>query len=126
MQRVGAVVLASMVFAVEASAYKMTGKELQQYCGSAVFDYAGGICRGYLEGIVASAGRIDKSGKLRIHADGTWEEGLFGYRWCLPETAKVDEVVKERLAAHPEDGDDHAARLVAQALAETFPCKPAK
>jgi len=93
MQTVGAVVLAILAFAVDATAQGLTGKDLQQYCGSAVLDYAGRICRGYVEGIIGSARSVDKSGKFKTNADGTWEEHLLGYRWCLsPETATVDEL----------------------------------
>jgi len=130
MQTVGAVVLAILAFAVDATAQGLTGKDLQQYCGSAVLDYAGGICRGYVEGIIGSARSVDKSGKFKTNADGTWEEHLLGYRWCLsPETATVDElaaVFKKWMAAHPDESQEHAVRLVAEALAEASPCKPAK
>jgi len=129
MQRVGAIILLVVVVAVEASAQMLTGKDLQRYCDSTRLDYEGGICRGYVEGVLGSARSTDKSGRPKTHADGTWDETLFGHRWCLPETASVDKLVavfNRWLVAHPEALPREAARSIAESLAEAFPCKRTK
>ena len=52
--------------------------------------------------------------------------GVYGLKECSPVSVSLKQrtdVVKGYLAAHPESRDQGASSLVAQALAEAFPCK---
>jgi hypothetical protein len=111
----GAVVAAVMAASAGARAADvvnfLTGDRLYQQCSAPKGDRAYGDCEGYVFAITDAL------------VDGGNE--IDGYRACIPygvlEEQAID-VAQRFLAAHPESRHRGAAGLVAQALAEAFPC----
>jgi Rap1a immunity proteins len=89
---------------------EVDGNELRRLCTSKGAR-ENGLCYGYVTAI-AEVARGD--------------DGLYGHHACLPEHAtrrQAVEVVKRFLDQHPEQRHYGASSLVAEALAEAFPCK---
>jgi hypothetical protein len=102
-----AVALACLPTAARAD---VDGNELSHLCTSKGAR-ANGLCYGYVTAI-AEVARGD--------------DGLYGHHACLPEHTtrrQAVEVVKRYLDQHPEQRHYGASGLVAEALAEAFPCK---
>lgn len=100
----GAVVVAVMAVSVGARA-AIDGNKLYRYCRS-----GSTYCAGY----VTSIAHVMSTGAV-----------VGGFTACTQGAANTQmvEVVKRFLERHPEARQNAAGRLVAQALAETFPCK---
>ena len=86
------------------------GNELWRLCTSKG-TRANGLCYGYVTAIAEVARGSD---------------GLYGHHVCLPAHTtrrQTVEVVNRSLDQHPEQRHYGASGLVAEALAEAFPCK---
>ena len=94
-----------------------SGENLLVYCSAEPGTRDAQYCTGY---IVAIADAMP-----RMRTDGDFHGALYA---CAPrgliQTGLVG-VVKTWLISHPQDRQGEAAPLVAKALAESFPCKPA-
>jgi hypothetical protein len=87
-----------------------SGNDLWAQC-SGNSDYLSGLCRGYVTGIADAMTNV---------------AGIYGRRACIPMPVTVGQtvdVVKQYLGQHPEQRHYTASYLVAQALAEAFPCE---
>ena len=99
-----------LVLAGEARSFQwMSGNQLHGLCSSEKL-WENAFCSGYVLGIsVAADGNI-----------------LWGRRACIPDevyTTQVHDVTTLWLEQHPADRHHEAYLLVAQALAEAFPCE---
>jgi hypothetical protein len=86
----------------------MTGNELQSLCNT---NDAWGMvaCTAYVMAIF----------------EVMYSNPIYGWRACFPSgviAGQMTDVVKRFLARHPEQRHNTAGSLVAQALAEAFPC----
>jgi len=123
---VAIVVLAIVLTSGNARAGFLTGNRLLDICNAQPPDFVSpGVCLGYIEGIIDSAAVTDKSGREQFRA-GSMAESFQGYRWCQPansEMGQAVDVVQKWLKEHPEKRHFSTPSLVAQALADAFPCK---
>jgi Rap1a immunity proteins len=88
-----------------------TGNDLARDCSTSQNYYSYGSCAGYLMGVAD------------MMAQPEWPYP--SARACFPDQAEGGQliaIVKKYLAKHPEQLDDGAFRLVANALALAFPC----
>ena len=109
-----AVALACLPAAARAA---MTGNELSTYCAAAdtnsqYFNPANfGVCASFVEAI----------------ANALASYSIYGWRACFPANrtrGQEIDVVRRYLDQHPEKRHNQAGSLIAEALAEAFPCKP--
>jgi len=130
MRRFGFAVLALLVVlpceraGAEGASY-YDGTELRKVCNSSGKSPQMLFCMGYVMGISDAAGVA--VGDVKPRPDGTIEEALGVFRWCIPqqhaEPYRLGAIVSKWLAAHPEHLHYAAGSLVAGALADAFPCK---
>jgi hypothetical protein len=106
-----ALALACLPAAAQQPTTFLSGNDLWSHCsGKSVFD--AGLCTGYVAGIADALGA---------------GSAIFGNWACLPEGVngeQAQDVVMRYLEQHPETRYYSAAILVAEALAQAFPCKP--
>ena len=107
-----AVALACLPASAQEARALYSGNDLWSRC-SGKGDLNIGLCGGFVVGITDAM----------MGSGG----GISGRRACIPLSVLVEQitdVVKRYLEQHPEQRHYSAASLVAQALSETFPCKP--
>ena len=106
-----AVALACLPASAQAQGAFYSGNQLWSRC-SADNHYEMGVCMGFVMGVADAM------------AAGS---AILGSRACLPQQStgeQAQDVVMRYLEQHPEWRHQPAAGLVADALAEAFPCKP--
>ena len=104
----------------------VTGSHLHEDCNAANGEAYQSVCVGYIEGVMDASVVGDKSIGDKRRADGAFEHALSGYRWCVPQDANASQMVaavQKWLKANPETWHLGASGLVANALADAFPCK---
>jgi len=112
-----AVGLAVLLTSGEGRAGYITGRDLNEVCNKDNY-YSKGQCLGYIEGVHDAGSLIDKATDKR-QWDSDWTA-------CVPKgvtAGQLWEVVKKWLREHPADWHYTADSLVANALAEAFPCR---
>jgi hypothetical protein len=111
----GAVVVAAVMAASAARAETFeNGDSLYQKCSAGIGQVEYNSCQAYVTGVSDVMSEGDSVG---------------GYTACFPPGFKVGQAkdaVTEFLTSHPEWRHHVAAELVAEALAEAFPCLPSK
>jgi hypothetical protein len=99
---------------VEAATTFMSGSRLWGVCSADAARWL--MCDSYIMGIADAMTDAQESG-----------QSVAGWRACLPEGVTQDQtrdIAVLFLEAHPELRPYSAASLVAEALAEAFPCPP--
>jgi Ssp1 endopeptidase immunity protein Rap1a len=106
-----AVAFACVPAAAQEGAGFFTGNDLWSHCPDKSA-FSSGICLGFVAGIADVMGT---------------GSAILGSKACIPEhgtAAQARDVVKRFLEQHPERRLYFATGLVADALADAFPCKP--